>query len=276
MINFDLISDIHLDFWIKYSGNYSKLEEQMDEFIQSILPDSPSNILVIAGDLGHFNQQNFIFINKMMEIYKNILIVAGNHDYYLESKSIKNKYRKNSLNRWNEMRQFIQRFSNVMILDGTLVEIDNINFGGCGMWYDFQYGYQVLKASELEVFNHWKSVSNDSVLIEGKPRLVELMFQEEKQKLNQVLYQSDVIVTHFSPDWAHVPIDRAHDLATSFYYFDGREFFNQIKNKIWCFGHVHKRMDYMHYDCRFVNASLGYPGENKGLPSKIINVNHYV
>lgn len=148
MVKFDLISDIHLDFWVEHSGNLAKMNRQLDAFIQLLLPASPSSTLVIAGDLGHFNKQNAMMLTRLKELYKHIVIAAGNHDYYLVSKSIKNKYKRNSLHRWAEMKQLLDPLPGVHILDGNSIEMDGIRFGGCGMWYDFQYGLQVLKADE--------------------------------------------------------------------------------------------------------------------------------
>ncbi|MBU7315643.1 metallophosphoesterase family protein [Paenibacillus oleatilyticus] len=274
MVKFDLISDVHLDFWVEHSGNLTKMNRQLDAFIQLLLPASPSSTLVIAGDLGHFNKQNAMMLTRLKEHYPHIVIAAGNHDYYLVSKSIKNKYKKNSFHRWAEMKRLLEPLPDVHILDGNSIEIDGIRFGGCGMWYDFQYGLQVLKADEDQIYAHWKTISNDSALIEGRPRLVNWMFQEENRKLHQVLPDSDVIVTHVSPDWTHVPADRADQLATSFYYFDGSEYFGHIHHKIWCFGHVHSRMDYTSHGCRFINASLGYPDKNNGVPQPIVTIQH--
>ncbi|MFX3635533.1 MAG: metallophosphoesterase [Candidatus Pristimantibacillus sp.] len=271
-MQFDLISDIHLDFWVEYSRNHLKVNKRLDEFIRNIVPEKPSRTLVIAGDLGHYNKQNYMLLNKLKAHYKYILIVAGNHDYYLITKSIRNKYRYNSVDRLNEMKQMVNSLPDVVYLDGNVVQIDGIAFGGAGMWYDFEYGAQKLHKSKDEIYEHWQSYSNDSVLIAGTPRLTESMFQSEADKLSRIVEASDVIVTHISPDWAAIPEDRLNHLANSYYYFDGASYFPQIKDKIWCYGHVHRREDYINHQCRFINASLGYPDENESLPKKIMMV----
>ncbi len=61
IIYFDLISDIHLDFWVDYSSNHIKLNKNQDNFVRLILPEAPSSTLVIAGDIGHYNKQEYIF-----------------------------------------------------------------------------------------------------------------------------------------------------------------------------------------------------------------------
>lgn len=274
IIQFDLISDIHLDFWVKYSSNHTKHNQIVEKFVNSILPKEPSEVLVIAGDLGHYNKQNFIFLEKLKEYYRHILLVAGNHDYYLVSNSIKNKYRYNSMRRFQEMKTIAEQIPGVLFLDGDTVEISGVSFGGTGMWYDFQYGINQLNIDANKVYESWKLISNDSVLIEGLPRLVEAMYTEELTKLKKVLDRSDVIITHISPDWSKVPLDHINDSSNSFYYFNGRDLLSNLNQKIWCFGHVHRREDYFNEGCRLINASLGYPDENNHIPKKIMHVIH--
>ncbi|WP_128101508.1 metallophosphoesterase [Paenibacillus sp. DCT19] len=274
IIQFDLISDIHLDFWVEYSSNHKKQNQRLDKFVQIILPEEPSEVLAIAGDLGHYNKQNFIFLEKLREHYKYILLVAGNHDYYLVTKSIKNKYKRNSIHRFEEMKIMAEKIPGVLFLDGNTIEIGGTTFGGAGMWYDFQYGIYQLNIEVNKIYDNWKSISNDSVLIEGLPRLVEAMYVQELTKLKKILDTSDVVVTHISPDWTKVPLDKINDISNSFYYFNGRELLYNLNRKIWCFGHIHRREDYINEGCRLINASLGYPDENDGIPKKIMKVTH--
>lgn len=47
--SFDLISDIHLDFWL-HEFTYLK-QLSIDLFVDALLPPIPSDVLIIAGDL---------------------------------------------------------------------------------------------------------------------------------------------------------------------------------------------------------------------------------
>jgi predicted phosphodiesterase len=237
MSSFDLISDIHLDFWVTPSWNIFKEKKSLEEFIQKLLPPQSSAVLVIAGDIGHYNKQNYKLLKALKEHYTYILLVAGNHDYYMLSPSIRYKYAFNSINRLDEMKKLIKYLSNYP-----------------------------------EIYEHWKSVSNDAKLMRGKPRDTKEMFYEEKRKLARILPYSDVIITHFSPDWSRSPQVGKLSKSTSFYYFDGAPFFPLISKKIWCFGHMHRRIDYEHHGCRFINASLGYPQENEGQPARALQI----
>lgn len=262
----DVISDIHLDFWVRMQSNSVKMNKHMDEFILKLLPAEPSNILLIAGDLGHYNKQNLIFLEKLSAIYKHILLVAGNHDYYMISKNIVREFKLNSLLRWNNMQDISKHLSNVHYLNGDIIEFEGVKIGGTSAWYDFSYGQVEFGASKTKIYNLWNECSNDSNYIYGLPRDTMAMFENEKEKIKTIVKESDIIMTHVSPDWSKLPSEYMLELTNSFYYFNGKDLLKEdisyLNNKIWLSGHTHVRNDYMKYDCWFINAALGYPGES--------------
>lgn len=271
-ISYDVISDIHLDFWVRYDSNQKKLERNIDQFIASILPENPSSVLVIAGDMGHYNKQNIIFIKKLKEIYAHILIVPGNHDYYLISSKQKYKYKLDSMNRWNEMKEMYLELEGVHVLEGDTITIEGTTFGGTGMWYDFSFGMKTMNKSYTQIESDWHQIMNDATLIKGLPTNTFMMFDKERTRLEQILDDSDVIITHVGPDWSKIPHEYQMDVSTSFYYFDGTPYFEKLEGKTWIFGHTHVRYDYMKDGCWFINASLGYPSESKASPRKIVTI----
>tara|TARA_B100001063_G_C16244804_1_gene302464 strand:- start:21 stop:227 length:207 start_codon:yes stop_codon:yes gene_type:complete len=62
--------------------------------------------LIIAGDLGHDNEQNIKMLKILKEYYNHIICVLGNHDYYLMGKTNKKLF-KNSFERVENMRELI-------------------------------------------------------------------------------------------------------------------------------------------------------------------------
>ena len=51
----DYVSDLHLDFW--YNPNKSP-----DNFIKSVLKPKGGDVLILAGDLSHYNWQVKVFL----------------------------------------------------------------------------------------------------------------------------------------------------------------------------------------------------------------------
>ncbi|WP_240414209.1 metallophosphoesterase [Paenibacillus periandrae] len=265
MQTFDLISDIHLEFWIPFIQNVDRMRSQIDSFIDDILPDKPSKVLVIAGDLGHYNEQNILMLTSFRRYYEYVLFTFGNHDLYMISSAQRERYNNSSINRWGEMKQHAAEIPGVFPLDGNLMEIEGVTFGGTGMWYDYSFGIQELGMTKARLHKLWKQAMNDVNYIIESP-----IFLQEEEKLSKVFKQCNVVVTHVGPDWSNVHGKYRIDPITSFFYFDGSKWLSQARGKIWCYGHTHSSNDYAIEGCRLVNNALGYPNENPF--SKLVSI----
>jgi len=253
---FDLISDIHLDHWISPVPCGAVQSRKIEKLFSRMLPVSPSPVLVIAGDMGHYNNQNYLMLEFLKQYYEHILIVRGNHDLYLVSNQQRRKFGSSDA-RWEDMKNRASALDNLHFLEGTCVTIDGVTFGGTGMWYDFQYGMQCCGHSLEQMTAIWQEMMNDGRYISGIPDA-----EEEKRKLESVLArQPDVIVTHVGPDWTHAKNRYARGVTKSFYFFDGQAYLDQCEGKIWCFGHIHEHYFYIHKGCRLENNAMGYPGD---------------
>lgn len=239
----------------------------MERFIDSIVPAPHSDVLVIAGDLGHYNNQNTMMLQSFKRYYKYILIVCGNHDLYLISNKQRNKYAKRSAKRWIEMKQLASDLGNVIVLEGDTVTIDGITFGGTGMWYDYSYGIKEMNQSHEAIHELWLAKMNDNYFIRGIPS-----FTEEYKKLERVFEHSEVIVTHVGPDWSELKANYQSKLLSSFYYFDGSDLVSRAAGKVWCFGHTHDHYSYVKDGCLLINNALGYPGDNPGAKIKTVDL----
>ncbi|TDG00909.1 metallophosphoesterase family protein [Paenibacillus piri] len=274
--SFDLISDIHLDFWVRMNNNEVKQRRNIDRLVDSLIPpDHPSSTLVIAGDLGHYNVQNQQLLISFKRFYDKILIVFGNHDLYLVSNGQRRKYSSDSMKRRGEMKQLAEQLEGVVCLDGTTICIDGVTYGGTASWYDCSFGIQTLNMSQSQLYEEWKKSMNDANLIYPRFTQSTLMdfFNHEYEKLEAVIDESQVIISHVSPDWSHVGGKHLIDPVTSFYYFDGSSLLTRAKGKVWCFGHIHTKVDYLHSDgCRLINNALGYPDERTGTKIRTIQL----
>jgi predicted phosphodiesterase len=257
---FDLISDLHIDFWVKVNEPLHKAEKKLSNFVKGLLPSTPSKILVIAGDLGHYNQQNLLMLKCFKEVYEYVILTWGNHDLYLDGSRSRKKYIR-SINRWNEMKELISSLSGVFVLDGETITVDNVTFGGTGMWYDYQYGIQVLNMTREEVHTYWEDNFSDFKYIKGgQPRFADELVKFE----NLMVSPLDVLITHVTPDWTPLIGTYKDERDIAIYSFDGASFIDRVNFKVCCFGHTHVHHDYVKQGCRFVNNALGYPDQGKG------------
>ncbi|MEO1928512.1 MAG: metallophosphoesterase [Nautiliaceae bacterium] len=149
-------SDIHLDFWIGGANNENKIER----FVKKILSPKEMDVLIIAGDLGHYNYQNFLLLKVLKKWTKKILFVLGNHDFYLVSNSQKNRY-KTSFKRIKEFKEMVSSLEDVYLLDGEMIEIGGVKFFGANSWYDFSVALK--KRYSLEYIRKtWEGIMNDA------------------------------------------------------------------------------------------------------------------
>lgn len=280
------LSDTHLDFWIREQNPQSpKFQKQLDEYID-MLKLAPVDVLIIAGDLGHYYAQDRAFLLACTEIYRHVILVRGNHDMYLVSGQQQKKYLKDSMNRVFELKAFC-RNNGIHYMDGDIISIDGVTFGGVGMSWDKSY-YSKLSGSvpsDNEVREFFNNTMNDSRLIfmDGKNNgVVETThgdhyiksgfdpfdyFKKEYDKLQRIndFDDVDVMVSHYVPvnpyDFGGLKRYK-EDLSSTFYMFDGYADVQRINAKYWIFGHMHNNYNFVYDDTKFLCNPIGYPGEN--------------
>lgn len=159
------ISDLHLDFHVHFNKNQVKFEKNTREFINKLIQtdEGDKEVLVIAGDLSHYNKQSLWALQEFSKAYELVLMVFGNHDYYLISNNQSNKYKNNSYNRTEELINMVywdevtrKDLLNVTILENELYDHKGVRFYGSTMWYP-------LDTYEQQCF--YSGISNDSKLI---------------------------------------------------------------------------------------------------------------
>ena len=279
----DIISDIHMDFYIKETDtNKPKFKKHIEDFVKNILCAKDGEILIIAGDTSHYNEQTKALLQELKKYYKNIFIVFGNHSLYLVSKSQSEKYNYKSTNRLNELKDMCKDIG-VHFLDGNVVEICGLRFGGTGSWYD-------LSEDDLD---NWDKTMNDSRLIkDGKGHYVYSMYgsgsysntfnpiefyKKEKKKLLKIAKEGcDVFITHMA---LHEPTEDEgmcseflDDKNNIFYYTNNEDILEKSCCKVHIFGHTHKQFDFKMNDIRMVCNPLGYPSENSYCTIKTIDI----
>ena len=263
MITIAYTSDIHLDFWVNPKANATKQSQLINNFIDNILSPPEADILIIAGDIGHYNKQNIIFLKKLREYFSYIILTWGNHDLYLVSKKQEKEY-KTSQNRLNDFKSKCHNIDGIYLLDGDKIEINNISFGGSGLWY------------RVDDIKHWQNYMSDATRI-ITPKITDIDFDNYGKQIKyrfdpNKLYQSqikileelnniDIFISHIAP----ILPKEATVVDNRYYYFDGQQYIDNISPKIWVFGHIHKSYDFTYQDTRLLSNPLGYKNENKGI-----------
>lgn len=277
----DILSDTHFDSHFKHL-------EPNDDMVADMWRRCArkSDTLIIAGDIGHNNWQNINILKSLRrQFYKNIILVLGNHDYYIRDGVVHYMHGANGLvaasnifqtskERVAEFKQLCGDIDGVHLLDGDVVEIDGVKFGGAMGWYDGSYwkhnrrvidfGRDAYKR-RVNTQGLWENSLDDALYIKPKMRY-DAFLQEESEKIERVLAQKpDVMVTHISPsnEVEHQNRSYIRDAATSFFCYDGKRHMNAFEGKYWVFGHSHFNGEF-DIDGRFklVTNCLGYAAES--------------
>ena len=280
------MSDLHVDHFIFDTANATKMNKQIDEYFKITridkIPEDERYMFIIPGDLSNSNNVAKAFLLRLKELFRYILLVPGNHDLYLCSKSQASKYKFESSNRIKEMKEFCSE-NNIHYLDGSIIEIEGKKYAGLCMFWDKSY-YNYLEkreASDAEVLNFYDNYMNDSkyIMCGEKPYKIPLAyggmyfkssfnaidyFKEQYTKLQNYndFDNIDVMITHYVPTIPYgIRTKYALERGTTFYMFDGEKDIERITPKFWLFGHMHDKFDFVHKDVRFLCNPNGYPGE---------------
>lgn len=273
-----VLSDLHLDFHFR---SFQQTKEEVKKFFDPIFIPvisgvriAPADVLIIAGDIGHYNSDNKKIIEFLRELYfKNIICVLGNHDYFLVNRIQQDDYDGDSFNRIEEMREMLNSIDGVYCLNGDVVEINGVRFGGADGWYDGQYMLHNLNPHFIYAMHHvrenWRYTMNDAKLIRKSGRYIENfddIWKIEKPKIEAVYKMCDVIITHVSPSIKPEHIPEGHyrkDKGTAFFCFNGEEYVKTTSAKAWIYGHTHIPNSYKWHGVHMLANQLGYPGERK-------------
>lgn len=280
----DYISDVHLDFHFPRIDTSPKNERLLDKFLDNINIKG-GDCIIVAGDVGHYNSQNIWFLKKLKSLYKEVIVVAGNHDLYLVSNNTAKKYKYSSFNRLNE---FIKLCSDndIHYLDGKTVEVDGVVFGGIIGWWDESYLETITNGNynNDDLFKYYSYINDSRFIMNSRGKdfkiidntFIEItkfdpkeMFNKQINKLKSI-ENADVMISHFSPVVPPNMNDRyVDDPVSTFYYFNGCEEVERINPKYWVFGHTHDNYDYKYHNTNFLANAIGYPNE------KIPAVRHF-
>ena len=272
----DYISDLHIDMYFDPKKTLSE-EEFRSLFEDIFLKDGRKlgNVLIIAGDLGHSNLQNQRMLHILQKLYyKNIVFVLGNHDYYLTDE-VEETY-KNSFGRVTQMREWAKEQKHIHCLNGNVVEIEGVKFGGCDGWYDGTYAYRHFEQNsylpkETVLAALWRDANIDPKKITGIKHFKELC-EIERKKIHEVYRKCDVMITHTNPS-----IKKEHSVESvrenktnAFFTFNGLGYARSGSMKYWVFGHTNTVNNYEAHGVKFVCNPIGYDdGSYMGDWSKI-------
>lgn len=246
-----VVSDIHIEFG-------TKVED-------CVTPSADT--LIIAGDIDSGDLA--ATLNKFGTMFKHVIAVMGNHDFYGHQVA----------SRVAEVKAKLS--DNVHLLDREKLVIGGHTFVGCTLWSDFkEFDWFTMQAAKRGINDFYKIRALCAPTV--TPEHLYEVHIKDKQYIRTVLKESEdlskvVVITHFLPSLMCVDPDWWGDSLN--YYFTGQcdDLFNGFDIPLWLFGHSHSAMDLMINNTRVLSNSHGYPREQvkgfkKGLVIDLQNV----
>ena len=232
------LSDLHLEF-IKLN--------KLDQFIKNIEPDL-DGICILAGDIGNLftgNNHYDIFMEYINKCFKKIFVIAGNHEYYSDNKTI--------IESNIDLDTYFQKFQNITFLNNRCELYDNYYFIGTTLWSHVNNpNYKINDSFQIKNFNS---------------EMCNLLNKKCIEFLENNLQDNSIIITHHVPSYSLIDAKyktTSMEPYNQWFYSDMDSFIDKYKSKIklWVYGHTHTPSVKFIHDIPFVCNPIGYPGEN--------------
>jgi predicted phosphodiesterase len=210
-------------------------------------------VLVLAGDTSNSLAGTVNFINGIHDLFKAVIVVAGNHEYY----------RHDPLSTFTELFRAEFAGKNVHLLNPDSVKIDAVTFIGGTLWSDFNRG------DPLCMWAAQRGI-NDFRLIETKPGVritPEWMIRQCEYELNFIREEckrvegKKVIVTHFPmlrdfqhPKWGSL----SENPLNGYFMSDFSHKVMDLEFDLAVAGHTHSSAAFEKYGKRWVANPRGY------------------
>ena len=245
MTKFCLASDVHLAFGSAFIDNTEN-----------------ADCLILAGDIYEFVNlapkselsYNYVdeFFQHISNQFKQVVYIAGNHEYY----GYQISRGRQAINRYLES----MNIGNIKFLEKDSIDINGIKVHGATTWTNFNNGdAQAMLAAEYGM-NDYRYISVDDYSV-FKPKhgfedhINAMQFFDNATKDGNKC----IIVSHHAPLYSCVEKHHSSETLNHAYASDLSEFILDRPNiAAWCFGHVHGRFDFKLGDTRILANCRGY------------------
>jgi predicted phosphohydrolase len=235
-------SDLHLEFIKPHKLNKLIKKIPIDK-------DSINEICILAGDIGNPYSINYdVFMKFISTNFKKSFVIAGNHEYYNNKKTIDETTA--------FLKEYFNNFDNISFLDNSYEYYENYYFIGTTLWSKItDFSNEINDLYAIPNFNYIKYNELNNVCIN--------FLNEVLQNINTQC----VIITHHVPSFSliHQKYKTANLInLNQWFYCDMDNFISSKKDKIkcWIYGHTHTSSNIIINEIPFLCNPIGYPNEN--------------
>lgn len=260
-----VVSDLHMEFspiTLTNSQNADVLILSGDILMSEIIHDYQ----IDSTDTVHNNSRHLKalqfrqFLQECSDQFKNVIYIAGNHEFYQGKFHAGLDY----------LKEECSRYPNIHFLENSSITINDVLFIGATLWTDAHKGDPLTKYHLPYMMNDYKLIKNDH---KGFRRLqIEDTIERHHKSMDYIEMMVEnapsdkkiVISTHHSPSYLSIA-DKYKDNyeMNGGYHSDLSKFI--IDNPsivLWTHGHTHEVLDYKLGETRIVCNPRGYEGNS--------------
>jgi len=238
-----LASDVHLEFGTTLFDNTENAE-----------------VLILSGDIcvaNNFHPTDKEFFRTCSEKFPNVIYIMGNHEHYNGDYTLTE----------NLLRDHLEEFKNIHLLEKQTVEIGGYTFIGATLWTDMNKNDPNTLWHVSRLMNDFRIIRN-SGSIEDREKLTPMFVYNEhvntmhyiKSVIDAKSESKFVVVGHHAPSKQSVkPRYHGDHLTNGAYSSDLSEFIlDHPQIKLWTHAHTHDVFDYMVGETRILCNPRGY------------------
>lgn len=230
-MKFHILSDIHLEM---SSYNLEKIQD-VDN-------------LILAGDIGSPTLPEYeLFIKRASELYKNVFLISGNHEYY-----------GNTIKDTNDIIDTITKKYNVHFLNNKCIDIDDYRILGTLLWSDIKE----YERSEIQTFiSDFRLIKNWSIEKNNHEHFKNIQFIKNESERAIIDNKKLIIISHHAPlrNITCKPEHMGSLLSSAFTTNLSHLFKKPIIS--WIFGHTHYSCNTTFNDVKLISNQRGYNDE---------------
>ena len=245
-------SDLHLDIW------GTSPQQVVNRNARFKNPNGEAEVLVLAGDIAEFiNYDNFIgFFEFISKEYPNVIMIAGNHEYYKAAIDIDPK-----------IKAFFKDFKNIHFLQNNTLKIGDVRFFGSTLWTDFKHEDKTVALACWNAMNDYVYIRNFDQTAKLTPDDTLFLHKESLKYLQNSIKRyakedtKKILVSHHGPSYKSIDVLYWNQISSYAYCSDLIERGLLDGIDIVIHGHVHARFDYEINGIRVLTNPLGYPNQ---------------